>query len=104
MDFGISNTTFLSPSTSNVRNVNIEGMQRRFKGITSLIHDLTRHLTVRAVHVVTEDLIKAIEELDRLKSTNGNSWLMATYKGTIIDLKKERARTIPPFLTNCKVI
>ena len=68
-------------------------MQRKFEGIASSIHDSTRHLTVRAVYVVNDDLIREIEELDRLKNTNGNIWLMAAYKETISDLEKERAQS-----------
>ena len=63
VDFGVSNTSPPPPCTSNVRNVNVEGMQRRFAGIASSIHDLTRHAMMRAVYVVNYDLIKAIEEI-----------------------------------------
>ena len=72
VDVGIRNTASLPSSTSNVYNVIVEGIQRRFDGISSSIHDLTIYLTARAVHVVNDDLIKVIEELDRLENSNGN--------------------------------
>ena len=65
-------------------------MERRFAGIALSIQDLTKHAMVRAVNVINDDLIKAIGELDRLESANGNSRLIEAYRVKISDLKKEK--------------
>ena len=60
VDFGISNSASLPPLTSNVWNLNVESMEKRFAGIADSIQDLTKHAMVRVVNVLDDDLIKAI--------------------------------------------
>ena len=90
VDFGISNSASLPPSTGGVRNMNVEGMQNRFADIASSIQDLTRHTFVRALNVINDDLIKAIGELNALESGGGSDRLMKAYTDQISDLEKEK--------------
>ena len=94
VDFGISNSASLPPSTGNMRNINVENMERRFAGIASSIQDLTKHAMVRTVNVVNDDLIKAIEELDRLERLHGNVRLIEAYQEKISDLEKEKIHSV----------
>jgi len=64
-------------------------MERRFADIASSINDLAKHGLVRAANVINDDLIKAIEELDRLETANGNSRLVEAYRGGNSDLEKD---------------
>ena len=90
VDFGISNSASLPPSTCGVRSVNVEGMQSRFTDIASSIQDLTRHTFVRALNVINDDLIKAIGELNDLERGGGSDRLMKAYMDRISDLEKEK--------------
>ena len=48
---------------------------------------------VRSFNVVNDDLIKAIGELDRLESVNGNPRLIEAYRTKISDLEKEKVHS-----------
>ena len=55
-------------------------MERRYADIASSINDLAMQGLVRAVNVINDDIIKAIEELDRLEMANGNSRSVEAYR------------------------
>ena len=90
VDFGISNSASLPPSTSNIRNLNVDGMEARFSGIAQSIQELTKHAMCRSPNVVNDDLIKALVELDNLERLNENPRLIAAYRIKISDLEKEK--------------
>ena len=65
-------------------------MERRFSDITLSIFDLTRQGLARKLNVINDDIIKAIEDLYRLETPNGNSQLVEAYRVNISGLEKER--------------
>ena len=93
VDFGVSPTASLPPSTGSLRSVDVDRMERRFNGIASSIGDLVRGNMVRSVNDINNDIIAAIKEMNTLERNNSDIRLVEAYGEKINDLQQEKLQS-----------
>ena len=89
IDFGISMSQSLPPSTGNDRSISITRIESRFNSIASSISDLARHQAVHLQHLINDDIIATIENKLALESINGNQLLIDAITEIISGLQNE---------------
>ena len=99
VDFGVSPTAFLPPSTGSFRSINVERVEGRYTEIAASITDLAIQGLVCAVSAINDDIISAIKEQNVLTQNGLDSCLIDAYQTKIVDL--EREKTHDQLLCDC---
>ena len=89
IDFGMSLSPSLPPSTGSQRSVNIARMENQYNSIASSISDLVSNQTVRRPHQISDNLIATIENKLMLQNNNGDQMLIDAVTQKISGLKRE---------------
>lgn len=76
MDFGMSTSPYLPPSTGSQHSVNIAQMENWYNSIASSISDLARHQAVRREYLINDEIIATIEKKLLSESNDGDPLLI----------------------------
>jgi hypothetical protein len=94
VEFGMSSSPSLPPSTGTGRSINFDRLQSGYQIIASSLSDLARQQSVRGSNVINEDIIATYTKKFELEREGVDGVLIQAYDQKIKDLQTERDQSV----------